>query len=149
MHRKPRIKFLLVAALLALASGAQALEFRSVLKHGAIYFDAPDLKAKKLFVVSKGTPVEILATQGDWLRVRDRDGKLAWMSKADLGKRTHVQVVKASTIYAAGSSESAVVFKAEAGLLLELTENTRIGWLRVRHRDGQAGFIRIEDVWGL
>jgi len=148
MHRKPHIKLTLIA-LLAWAGNAQALEFRSVLHHGAIYYAAPDGKAKKQFIVSKGTPVEILATQGDWLRVRDRDGKLAWMKKSDLGKRTHVQVVKASTIYAAGSSESTAIFKAEPGLLLELTENTRIGWLRVRHRDGQAGFIRIEDVWGL
>ncbi len=149
MHRKLRTKHFFALALLAIACSAQALEFRSVLKHGAIYFDAPDSKAKKLFVVSKGTPVEILAIQGDWLRIRDRDGKLAWMKKADLGKRSHVQVTKPTTVYAEGSTASAPVFKAESGLLLELTENTRIGWLRVRHRDGQAGFIRIEDVWGL
>jgi SH3-like domain-containing protein len=149
MHRKPHTKHLFALALLAFACSAQALEFRSVLKHGAIYFDAPDAKAKKLFVVSKSTPLEVLAAQGDWLRVRDQEGKLAWMKKADLGKRTHVQVIKASTVYKEGSTESAPVFKAEPGLLLELTENTRLGWLRVRHRDGQAGFIRIEDVWGL
>lgn len=146
---KPRTKAVLALTLLALASGVEALEFRSALKHGAVFFDAPDAKAKKLFVISKSTPVEVLAEQADWLRIRDREGKLAWMKKAELGKRTHIEVIKPSVVYKEGSTQSAALFKAEPGLLLELTENTRVGWLRVRHRDGLAGFIRIEDVWGL
>ena len=50
---------------------------------------------------------------------------------------------------AADNAQAALAFRAEPGLLVEIIENTRTGWLRVRHRDGLTGFIRIEDVWGL
>jgi len=32
-------------------------------------------------------------------------------------------------------------------VLLDLLEVTG-GWLRVRHRDGQAGFVRATQMWG-
>jgi flagellar basal body rod protein FlgF len=32
--------------------------------------------------------------------------------------------------------------------LLELLEVTSGGWLRVRHRDGQSGYVRVAQVWG-
>jgi hypothetical protein len=33
-------------------------------------------------------------------------------------------------------------------VILDLLEVASGGWLRVRHRDGETGFIRVTDVWG-
>jgi hypothetical protein len=46
-----------------------------------------------------------------------------------------------------------VVFKAEQNVVLELVDPAYVsntpGWAKVRHRDGQQGYIRIAQVWGL
>ena len=142
-------KLVLCAALAASANAAFALEFRSASKHGAIMYAAPNESAKKVYVVSRGTPFEILAESKEWLRVRDQSGSLAWMQKSDLGKPSLLQVTRTSTVYREANKQSAAVFTTEAGLLLELLSNTKTGWLQIKHRDGLTGFIRIEDVWGL
>lgn len=148
MH-KLLTKLLLCAALVTTANAVFALEYRSANKHGAIMYSAPNDAAKKVYVVSRGTPFEVLTEQKDWVRVRDQAGALAWMQKQDLAKPNQLQVTRASTVYREANKQSAVVFTAESGLLLEMLNNTKTGWLQVKHRDGLTGFIRIEDVWGL
>ena len=34
-------------------------------------------------------------------------------------------------------------------IVLELVDPTALPWIRVRHRDGIAGYVRPNDVWGL
>ncbi|WP_028452805.1 SH3 domain-containing protein [Chitinilyticum aquatile] len=148
LPKRPLTKLLLAGSLLA-AGQAHALEFRSVNRSGAIWYDAPADSGKKLFVLSQGMPVEILSEQAGWLRVRDSSGTLAWMKATDLGRQRTVQVIRSSMVLAGPQNTAAPVFKADKDLLLELQENTRNGWLKVRHRDGATGFIRIEDVWGV
>ncbi|MBE9611021.1 SH3 domain-containing protein [Chitinilyticum piscinae] len=146
---KPLTKLGLAGCLLAASGLAQSLEFRSVTRSDAIWYEAPADNSKKLFVVSRGMPLEILSEQGNWLRVRDSSGTLAWMKANDLGQQRMVQLVRNSTVFAAPQDKASILFKGEKNLLLELQENTRNGWLKVRHRDGATGFIRIEDVWGV
>ncbi|MDP3288775.1 MAG: SH3 domain-containing protein [Methyloversatilis sp.] len=46
--------------------------------------------------------------------------------------------------------DAPLVFEAERRVLLEpLTEAAPAGWAKVKHRDGQSGFVRISQVWGL
>jgi hypothetical protein len=50
----------------------------------------------------------------------------------------------------AADDGAALVFEAERRVLLEpIQEPAPAGWLRVKHRDGQTGFVRISQVWGL
>ncbi|MCX7206847.1 MAG: SH3 domain-containing protein [Proteobacteria bacterium] len=148
MH-KPLIKLSVIAALALSANAAFALEYRSIARHGVVLSEAPADEAKKLFLASKGMPLELLAEQGDWARVRDRTGSLAWLKKTDLSSKHTVQVLKDSAIYKTADAKSAIIYRAGKDLLLELQENTRTGWLKVKHRDGVVGFIRIEEVWGV
>ena len=39
-------------------------------------------------------------------------------------------------------------FVAAQNVALELVEVAPNGWLRVRHADGAAGFVRAAQVWG-
>ena len=126
-----------------------ALDFRSAATHGVILYDTPNDQGRKVFVISKGTPLELLAEQGQWLRVRDQGGSLAWVHKQDVSLVRTLQVVKPTTVYREANAKSAPVFRATSGLLLNQLENTKSGWIKVKHRDGAIGFIRIEDVWGL
>ena len=33
--------------------------------------------------------------------------------------------------------------------VLDLVEQPASGWVKVRHRDGQTGFISISQIWGV
>jgi hypothetical protein len=47
------------------------------------------------------------------------------------------------------ASETATVsFTAVKGVLLELAEPIVSGWIKVKHRDGDTGFVKATDVWG-
>jgi SH3-like domain-containing protein len=47
------------------------------------------------------------------------------------------------------TADAAAVFRAEKNVLLEVEEAPANGWLKVRHRDGESGYVKIGAVWGV
>jgi len=145
--------FTLLPALLlgaALPAVVVAAEFRSVSERVAVLYDAPSARATKLFVVSQYYPVEVMVSVDNWLKVRDVSGELAWIEKKSLSEQRTVLIKAASAdVRQAADEKSPLVFQAREGLALELTEVGASGWVRVRHRDGLAGYVRVGQVWGL
>ena len=143
-------KPLFLLALLLLSSAAQAIEFRSVGASPVVMYDAPSQKGGKLYVAPRGMPVEVVFTSGAWSKVRDASGDLSWVESKDLTTRRNL-VIKAANarIYSSASDSADVVFSADKSVLLEMAEPASGGWVKVRHRDGQTGYIKVSDVWGL
>jgi SH3-like domain-containing protein len=148
VHRQ-RIKILvLLAALLPAVSWA--LDFRSVSAPRAVLFDAPSAQAKKLYVVSHLYPVEVIVNLGDWLKVRDSRGELAWVEAKQLAqKRTVLVTASQAEAHESADAASRLMFRAEKDVTLELLDAGSGGWAKVRHRDGLVGYIHITQVWGL
>ena len=48
----------------------------------------------------------------------------------------------------AASDAAALVFRAQRGVALDVAEPAAGGWIRVRHAEGQTGYIKISQVWG-
>ncbi|MBZ0143007.1 MAG: hypothetical protein KJZ92_11640 [Rhodocyclaceae bacterium] len=113
-------------------------------------FDAPSQKARPLFLVARGTPVEVVVSLGEWIKVRDAAGDLAWVERPALAEK-RMLIVTAATAEVRGQADAAaaLVFEAEKDVLLEFVEPGPPGWAKVRHRDGQSGFVRASQVWGL
>ena len=133
----------------ALAPVAVAAEFKSVGAAPAIMYDAPSERGRKMFVAPRGMPVEVVLSYGEWTKVRDVSGDLSWVEAKTLDARRHVVVnVASAKVRSAPDEGSAVVFSADKGVLLELAEPISSGWIKVRHHDGQGGYIRAADVWG-
>lgn len=144
-----RLLALLVLPAALAASPAAALDYRSVTTAAPLY-DAPSAKAKPLFVVLAGTPVEIVVGLEGWAKVRDSRGDLAWIEKRYLADKRNVIVrAERAQVRAAPEDKAALVFEAERDVVLELEEAAPAGWARVRHRDGQSGFLKAIQVWGL
>ncbi|WP_422388784.1 SH3 domain-containing protein [Keguizhuia sedimenti] len=139
-----------LACLLPAAVGtAHALEFKTVGSAPAILYDTPSEKGRKLFVAPRGMPVEVVLTYGQWNKVRDVTGDLSWVpAKALTTKRNVITNAASARVRAAPDDGSALVFSADKGVLLELVEPVRSGWVKVKHQDGQAGFVRTSEVWG-
>lgn len=141
---------LLVLLLVCHAQWAAALDFRSVKETGVALYEEPSLSARKLFVVSRYYPVEVMTVQGDWSRVRDATGGIAWIPSAGLSRR-HMLLVTAerSEAHAAADAKSARLYTLLRDGVVEMIAPPQAGWVKVHHRDGGDGFVRIDDFWGL
>jgi SH3-like domain-containing protein len=136
-------------ALLGCIPAALALEFRSVGSPAAILYDAPSLKARRLFILNQSYPVEIVVSLEGWFKVRDAAGGFAWVEGKDLSQRRTVMVkVPVADVRRQADENSPVVFRAEQDVLLEVLD-TVDNWAHVKHADGTTGYVRITQVWGL
>jgi SH3-like domain-containing protein len=146
---KPAAMLAVAAAVSALAPAATAAEFKSVGAAPAIMYDAPSERGRKMFVAPRGMPVEVVLSYGEWTKVRDASGDLSWIEAKALDSRRHVVVnAPGAKVHSAPDEGSTVVFTVEKGVLLVLAEPISSGWIKIRHRDGQGGYVRAADVWG-
>jgi len=138
----------ITAGFIGWAGAGAAADFRSVTGNAAVLYDAPSAKSKKLYVVSQGYPFEVVVLVEGWSKVRDANGDLTWIESKQLSDRRTVLVnVPLAQVREAADDNSRVLFQAQQNVLLDLVEVAG-GWLRVRHRDGQSGFIKIAQAWG-
>ena len=141
-------KFVFVM-LMVLSLPAAALDYLS-LAEAAVMYDAPSQKAAPLFVIARHTPVEVVVALESWYKVRDAAGGIAWVEKRQLSPKRTVQVTAPTAqVRAKADASAAVVFEAEKDVVLELLEVAEAGWVKVKHRDGQSGHVRSNQVWGL
>lgn len=130
-----------------------AADFRSVEPasgEAAILYDAPSSKAKKLYLIRRYTPVEVVVSLEAWVKVRDREGGLSWIAKNELAERRTVQVTAdTAQVRQSADANAPVAFSAAKGVALELVQVGPPGWAQVKHRDGTSGYVRDNQVWGL
>jgi SH3-like domain-containing protein len=145
------------ALALSLTVVAPAADYRVTAEQPTVLYDGPSAKAKPLFLYGRDVPLELIVTLEGWAKVRDPQGAIGWVDRKALGDRRMLVVRTPVAEVRATPDESApVVFRAERDVLLELGEpasspsaTSSPGWVRVRHRDGASGFVRIAQVFGL
>ena len=139
-----------IASSLAFGAAAGAADFKSVGAEPAILYDAPTLRGGKTAIAPRGMPVEVVVAQDEWIRVRDATGALSWVERRLLVDRRTVVASAPGAIDIRGAADdnAPVVFRVQPGVLLDLVVPSSAGWVGVRHRDGQSGFVRVGSVWG-
>ena len=149
MIRFDPLRFAATVLLLYGANTACAVDYVSVSESSAILYDAPSAKARKRFVVNRYMPFEQIVTLKGWVKVRDRSGALYWVEKRVLSDKRYVFALPpVLDAYAEPDTRSAKVFKARQQVALEYVSSAGAGWVKVRHQDGETGFVRAIDVWG-
>lgn len=141
----------LILALLAAtwASSVAAVEYVSVAVPHAILYDANSLQAKKLFVVNRYMPFEVVVSLDAWVKVRDRKGELAWIEKSAVSFKRYVfAVAPIVDVRKSADAASPVLFRVRQQVALERIDSNGAGWIKVRHQDGELGYVRLADVWG-
>ena len=84
-----------------------------------------------------------------WVKIRDSEGTLAWVEEKGLSNKRHVIVTAPmAEVYLAPNANSALLFQVQQGVIMEWLESASDGWVSVRHRDGQNGYVRTSQVWG-
>lgn len=143
--------------LAALAAGPVAADYRATSEAPSLMYDAPSAKARAQFLFGPGIPVEVLVQVEGWTKVRDVSGTIGWMANKSLADK-RVLIVRTATADVRANPDDAapLVLRAEQNVLLDMAENATSsattatpGWVKVRHRDGGVGFVRIAQVFGL
>ncbi|PSJ18066.1 SH3 domain-containing protein [Nitrosomonas supralitoralis] len=125
------------------------MNFFSIAENAIVMYDAPSLQADKLFVAGRHLPVEVVVDVDGWAKVRDSSGGLAWIQKKDLSQQRYVIVtVPLADVYQYADINSELVFQAEENIVMEWLQSDSNGWVKVRHPDGQIGFVKVNQVWG-
>lgn len=146
----PTLTVLSIAGVVAgFSLPAVAIEYRTV-EAVTVLYDAPSQRGSKLFVIRRHTPVEVVVALDGWSKVRDAEGSLAWIEKKYLSeKRSVIVTAERAEVRQTADDGSALVFEAEKNVSLEYLESAPGGWIKVRHLDGQTGFVRGNQIWGL
>ncbi|NSL56779.1 SH3 domain-containing protein [Uliginosibacterium aquaticum] len=143
------LRLILACSAATVSFTAPALEYKS-LADNAILYDAGSTKAQPQFILLKGTPVEVIVTVDKWLKVREQGGGMGWVERGSISDSQQVIVSAATAEVRQRAEESApLVFQGSKGLLLEVLEKPVGAWLKVRHRDGQSGYVSLKSVWGI
>ena len=138
------------AALLLVAVSAQAFDFKSVGAAPAILYDAPSLRGGKLFIAPRGMPVEVVLSYGEWVKVRDVTGEMAWTeAKLLSAKRNLVVRVAGAKVRPTADDNGIPLMTADKGVILELADPQASAWVKVRHKDGIIGYIKASEIWGI
>ncbi len=131
-------------------SPAWGADFRSVADNGAILYDAPSFKATRLYLISKQYPLEVISRSGEWVKIRDANGDLSWIAASNLSdKRTLMVFANVVDVRESSNDAAPIVFRAEKNVVLDLVEPPTSTWIKVKHRDGQIGYARLNQLWGL
>jgi SH3-like domain-containing protein len=137
-------------SLMLAAASSHAFDFKTVGAAPVVLYDAPSTKGGKLFVVPRGAPLEVVLAYGEWLKVRDVNGEMAWTEAKGLStKRNVIARVANLKVRATPDDAAAAVFTADKGVLMEVSEVAAGGWVKVRHRDGLVGYVKNAEIWGI
>ena len=143
------LRWVVLSTLFYGAGAAHAVDYVSVGGSSAILYDAPSNKAKKLFVVNRYMPFEQVVVLDKWVKVRDRSGGLYWVEKQALTSKRYVfALLPLLDVRAEPDLGAARLFQVRQQVALERIESTGTGWVKVRHQDGEVGYVRSTEVWG-
>ena len=145
-----KFRWIAGAVLMLATAASHAVDFKSVGAAPVILYDAPSVKGGKLYVAPRGMPLEVVLSYGEWVKVRDASGEMAWTEAKGLSPKRNVVARTANLkVRASPDDNASPVLLVDKGVLLELSEQPTSGWVKVRHKDGQTGYVKTSEVWGL
>lgn len=145
-----KFRWMAGAVLLLATAASHAVDFKTVGAAPVILYDAPSAKGGKLYVAPRGMPLEVVLSYGEWVKVRDASGEMAWTEAKGLSAKRNV-VARAANLKVRASPDdtASAIILVDKGVLLEMSEQASSGWIKVRHKDGQSGYVKTSEVWGL
>lgn len=144
-----RLATLATAISLSLAPAAALAQQMVSIKGKAVNMRAaPSTSAEVLWELSQGYPLQVVAKQGSWMKVRDFENDTGWISQSLTHNRPH-HIVKARTanIRSGPGTSHRVVGQARYGEVLR-TREKREGWVRIESSTHPDGWISRGLLWG-
>lgn len=108
----------------------------------------PGTNFNKVWKVHKNYPYRVLKRKGRWLNVRDFEGFKDWIYGPLTDHKSAVVVkVNRANVRKGPGTNYPILFTADMGVSF-LVDEKRGKWLKVRHADGDNGWIFGKLLWG-
>ncbi len=135
------LAFLLLFSLPALA------ERLSVSVPMANIRSGPGTTYKVLWRVERNHPLKVVKTSGEWIYFSDFEGDRGWVHRDIVSDADAVIVTRDKVNVRTGpGADHDVAFTVARGVPFQVVER-KGKWIRVRHADGEAGWIHAMLVW--
>lgn len=111
----------------------------------------PSKESERKFEVDQPdfNPLLILDRKGEYVQIQDFDKDQGWIHVSMLTTEPYCIVTKdVAEIRNSPADNQPVRFRAVKRVVLEVMTN-KDGWLEVRHKDGNSGWIKADEVWGI
>ncbi|MEW6289798.1 MAG: SH3 domain-containing protein [Thermodesulfobacteriota bacterium] len=108
----------------------------------------PSERDEVMWVLGKGFPLQVIKSQGKWLKVSDFENDEGWVY-APLTCSTPHMIVQAKMVdIRSGPGESyKVIGQASYGVVFRTLAQTK-GWIKVKHQNGKTGWVGRGMLWG-
>ncbi|MCL2457284.1 MAG: SH3 domain-containing protein [Desulfobulbus sp.] len=141
-------------SVLLLARTAMAGEVVAIAGNDINMRSGPSTGSPILWKLDSGFPLELIATKGEWLQVRDFEGSSGWVHKKTTQKGAFA-IVKANkgtdgqiNVRQEPDLNADVVAKASYGVVFKVLQKQG-GWAKVEHVQGVTGWVDSRLLWGL
>lgn len=141
--------WLLLAGLFALIPlAAQAQTFLSIKGNTVNIRAKPNTQSPIAWELINGYPVEVVAQQDGWLKVRDFEGPLGWVHQPLTSAEPHFLIKgNAVNLRAGPGTQHSVVTKLQKYDIVQTLEK-RDGWAKVKTHEGEEGWLSEKLGWG-
>jgi SH3-like domain-containing protein len=141
------LRCLLLAVIVMGVGTALAAERVSVSADIANVRAQPDTQSDTLWQVEKYHPLLVVEKRGVWDRIKDFEGDTGWIHSSLVDKTPTVIVkVQRANIRTGPGTQYDLVFDAERGTPFKVLE-TKGSWKKIRHADGDEGWIFSSLIW--
>lgn len=138
---------LLMIVMIILYSSAAFAQRMAVNVPMANVRSGPGTNYKILWKLEKNHPVKIIKKTGSWCYFSDYEGDKGWIYEKILTKDQAVIAVKDKCNVRSGPGTTFdIIFTLEKGVPLKVIEE-KDKWLKIRHADGDHGWIHKMLVW--
>ena len=107
----------------------------------------PGTKYEVLWQVEQYHPFLVVEKDGNWYKVKDFEGDMAWIHNSLLGDISGVITKKTkANVRSEPSTKSRILFTVERGVPFKVLQR-KGDWIRIEHADGEKGWIYNTLVW--
>jgi SH3-like domain-containing protein len=153
--KKNKSIFMLTGLLLLffMYSTAQAFQMVSVSGDDVNMRSGAGKKYGITWKLGKGFPLKVLRRSGSWLRVKDFEGSIGWVSKSVVKRdphmivKAHKKTKKRINVRSGPGLNNRIVAKAYYGVVFK-TLDQKNGWAKVQHDKGVTGWVKRSLLWG-
>lgn len=147
---RPLLPAFLFLLSVALAGGALAADMVSIGASKANMRDGPGTRHDILYELGRYYPLEVVARQGAWLKVRDFEGDIGWVHRK-LTRRAPTLIVRneRANVRSGPGTRYRIVARLDYGEIMQRLD--RQGrWVKVRLPDHgrQTGWVARSLLWG-
>lgn len=108
----------------------------------------PSTKHEVKWVLGKGFPLQVIASQGKWLKVKDFENDVGWVyAPLTTGIPSVVVKSKIVNMRSGPGTNYRIIGKAAYGVVFKTVKRTK-SWVKVRHASGKTGWVSRRLLWG-